>query len=325
MNSIYKIIVAVFLALGITACTAVAPNVEEANKGQSVQVITAPNADGAITTKSIGAAFEKSGFVIGGNNNMNSPFEQRFHHVHYKVYNLAMFSNADMVLKLIKKYPNFGALSPLTMSIWSDDSANTMNISALSLEGMSKAVGIPANDPDLIAYAAMVKTALQTAMPGGKFQKLNFPVKEQTTSFEQEFVMDISPDGLEDLQTFREDFEAELEGELEPLGFLLPGYSDLKDEIFDPAGYEEYDFYVTYSICKFDVIYPVSKLHPEAGAWAPCSMYMYKKKGEDKMHIGYLGVDSWITTLDIQDKESTEPLYEAQGMINNILKSMTSF
>ncbi|MDD4855801.1 MAG: flagellar basal-body rod protein FlgG [Sulfuricurvum sp.] len=60
----------------------------------------------------------------------------------------------------------------------------------------------------------------------------------------------------------------------------------------------------------------------EAGAWAPCSMYIYKKKGENKIHIGYLGVDSWISSLGIKDKESTEPLYEAQSMINKILNGM---
>jgi hypothetical protein len=233
-----------------------------------------------------------------------------------------MFSNTEVVLKLIKKYPKFGALTPLTMSIWSDDTKNTMNIATLSLEGMSKAVGIPVNDPDLVAYAGMVKTALQAAMPKGTFQKTNFPVVNKSASFAQEFVFDVSATDDKGIQEAKENLEAGFEGEMEPLGFLMPNYSNLKNDVFDGAGYKEYDIYVTYSICKFDVIYPVSKLHPEAGAWAPCSMYIYKKKGEDKIHVGYLGVDSWITSLGIKDKESTGPLYEAQGLINKILDGM---
>ncbi|MCX6074549.1 MAG: hypothetical protein NTY39_09550 [Campylobacterales bacterium] len=322
MKNIYKVIVVAFLTLGTIAYSAVNPKVEVANKGQSVQVFSAPNADGAITTKTIDAAFEKSGLTMGGDNNMNSPFEKRFNHVHYKIYNLAMFSNADTVLKLIKKYPKFGALTPLTMSIWSDDSKNTMNIATLSLDGMSKAVGIPANDPDLVAYAGMVKTALKAAMPKGEFKKTNFPVVNKSASFAQEFVIDVSATDDKGIQEVKENLEAGFEGEMEPLGFMLPNYSNLKNDLFDAAGYKEYDIYVTYSICKFDVIYPVSKLHPEAGAWAPCSMYIYKKKGENKIHIGYLGVDSWISSLGIKDKESTGPLYEAQGLINKILQGM---
>ncbi|MDD5211439.1 MAG: hypothetical protein PHV62_03425 [Sulfuricurvum sp.] len=322
MKNIFKAMVVAFLAIGTMAYSAVNTKVEELNKGQSVQVISAPNADGAITPKTIDAAFEKNGLTMGGDNNMNSPFEKRFNHVHYKTYNLAMFSNTDLIVKLIKKYPKFGSLTPLTMSIWSDDTRKTMNISALSLTGMSKAVGIPENDPDLVAYADMVKTALKAAMPKGEFQKTNFPIVDKAASYKQEFTVDVSATDDKAIQELKGNIEAGFEGEMEPLGFLLPNYMNLQADVFDAAGFKDYDIYVTYSICKFDVIYPVSKLTPEAGAWAPCSMYIYHKKGEDKIHIGYLGVDSWITSLGMTDKEAIGKLYEAQGMITKILQGL---
>jgi uncharacterized protein (DUF302 family) len=233
-----------------------------------------------------------------------------------------MFSNTDLVVKLIKKYPKFGSLTPLTMSIWSDDTKKTMNIATLTLTGMSKAVGIPENDPDLVAYAAMVKTALKTAMPKGEFQKTNFPIVDRKSSFKQEFTIDVSATDDAAIQELKGNIEAGFEGEMEPLGFLLPNYMNLQADVFAPLGFNEYDIYVTYSICKFDVIYPVSKLTPAAGAWAPCSMYIYHKKGEDKIHIGYLGVDSWITSLGMTEKEGIDKLYEAQGMITKILNGM---
>jgi len=322
MKNILKAMLIAFLAIGTMASAAVKTKAVELNKGQSVQVFSAPNADGAITTKTIDEAFEKSGLTMGGDNNMNSPFEKRFGHVHYKTYNLAMFSNTDLTVKLIKKYPKFGSLTPLTMSIWSDDTKKTMNISTLTLTGMSKAVGIPENDPDLMAYAAMVKTGLKAAMPKGEFQKTNFPIVDKKSSFKQEFTVDISETDPAKIQEIKGNIEAGFEGEMEPLGFLLPNYMNLQTDVFDGLGFKEYDIYVTYSICKFDVIYPVSKDYPAAGAWAPCSMYIYHKKGEDKIHIGYLGVDSWITSLGMTDKEATGKLYEAQGMITKILEGL---
>lgn len=322
MKNVYKAVLIAFLAVGTMAYSAVKTKAVELNKGQSVQVFSAPNADGAITTKTIDEAFEKSGLAMGGDNNMNSPFEKRFGHVHYKTYNLAMFSNTDLVIKLIKKYPKFGSLTPLTMSIWSDDTKKTMNISTLTLTGMSKAVGIPETDADLIAYAAMVKKALKAAMPKGEFQKTNFPVVDKKSSFAQEFTVDVSATDDKAIQDIKGNLEAGFEGEMEPLGFLLPNYMNLQADVFEGAGFKDYDIYVTYSICKFDVIYPVSKLTPEAGAWAPCSMYIYHKKGEDKIHIGYLGVDSWITSLGMKDKEAIAKLYEAQGMITKILQGL---
>jgi uncharacterized protein (DUF302 family) len=297
-------------------------NAAEMNAGQSVQVYSAPNEDGAITTKTIDEGFEKSGLTMGGDNNMNNPFEKRFGKVHYKTYNLAMFSNTDLTVKLIKKYPKFGSLTPLTMSIWSDDTKKTMNISTLTLTGMSKAVGIPENDPDLMAYATMVKTALKTAMPKGEFQKNNFPIVDKKASYKQEFTVDVAGKTDAEMQEVKSNLEAGFEGEMEPLGFLLPNYMNLQTDVFDGVGFKDYDIYVTYSICKFDVIYPVSKFYPAAGAWAPCSMYIYHKKGEDKIHIGYLGVDSWITSLGMTDKDGVGKLYEAQGMITKILEAL---
>lgn len=326
MKKIYNVLLVAFLAIGNIAYSAANKKGETLNQ-QSVQVYSAPNPTGAITTKTIDEAFEKSGLTMGGDNNMNSPFEKRFGKVYYKTYNLAMFSNTDLTIKLIKKYPKFGSLTPLTMSIWSDDTKNTMNIATLTLVGMSKAVGIPVNDPDLVAYAAMVKTALKAALPNGEFQKTNFPVVDvnKASSFKQEFTVDMTATDPAEIQEIKGNIEAAFEGEMEPLGFLLPNYMNLQQDVFEGAGFKDYDIYVTYSICKFDVIYPVSKNYPAAGAWAPCSMYIYHKKGEDKIHIGYLGVDSWITSLGMTDKDGKEgidKLLEAQGMITKILKDL---
>ncbi len=317
MKKIYSLVVGIIATLMMLGATASASSV------QSVQVFEVDNKAGKITPKIISDTMHEMGLSSAGNNDMNKPFSQRFPKLHYKTYNLAMFQNDELTLKLIKKYPNFGVLTPLTMSIWSDDKKKTMKVATLTKAGIARAAGIPITDPDLIAYSALIEKGIKAAMPNGKFQKLNYNVKEPKNAFAINFTAEIDLDEDVSLEDYREDFEAEFEGEMEPLGFLMPNYSNLQEELFDDAGYDAYDFYVTYSICKFDVIYPVSKLHPEAGAYAPCSMFLYKKKGEDKMHIGYLGVKNWITTLDIEEQESIKPLLEAQGMINDILTELT--
>lgn len=328
MKKIYSMFVATLVALTVIGCGSasaesakVVKAVKTVTNAQNVQVFSADNSDGKITPQTISDTMHKLGLTSAGNNDMNKPFSLRFKNTHYKTYNLAMYQNDALTLKLIKKYPNFGALAPLTMSIWSDK--GTMNVSTLTLAGMSRASGIPKTDVDLVAYAALITKGLKAAMPNGKFKELNHTIKSPNDSFAITFEMEVELEEGADIGDFREDFESEFEGEMEPIGFLMPNYSNLEEELFAENGYDAYDFYITYSICKFDVIYPVSRLHPEAGAYAPCSMYMYKKKGENKMVIGYLGVDNWIQTLDIKDKESIDPLREAQGMINDILTEMT--
>jgi len=321
MKIVYKLIVATLVAFSFVGCSAAAASVKPTVK-PNVQVFTASNKDGKITAKSIENAFDATGLSVPGNNDMNKPFMKRFKKVHYKVYNLAMFVNNDLTFNLIKKYPNFGALTPLTMSIWSE--GDTMNVSTLTIDGMARATAIPVNDKDLVAYAAMIQKALKAAMPNGHFKDLHHTVKFPNKTLASNFEADVELDEDTTAESFIEDFEAEFEGEMEPLGFLLPNYTNVQEEIFDDKGYTGvYDFYHTYSICKFNVIFPVSKLHPEAGAWAPCSFYLYKKKGEKKMHMGFLSVENWISTLDMKDsEEGTKKLREAQGMIEKILKEL---
>ncbi|MEA2073919.1 MAG: hypothetical protein U9O86_10070 [Campylobacterota bacterium] len=322
MKKISALIIAALVAMSIVGCNGEATAPAKPKKIQNVQVFSTPNADGKVTTKTIEAAFDSVGLSVPGNNDMNKPFKTRFKTLHYNVYNLAMYVNNDLTLKLVKKYPNFGALTPLTMSIW-EGKDGSMNVSTLTIDGMARAIGMPVTDTDLIAYADLITKALKTAMPNGKLVDLDHTVKFPNKTLATNFVAELDLDG-QSPEDFIEEFEAEFEGEMEPLGFLMPNYTNLQEEIFDDAGYTGvYDYYHTYSICKFDVIYPVSKLHPEAGAWAPCSFYLYKKKGEDKMYMGFLSVDNWITTLDIADEESIAPLREAQGMIENILNEMT--
>jgi uncharacterized protein (DUF302 family) len=70
------------------------------------------------------------------------------------------------------------------------------------------------------------------------------------------------------------------------------------------------------------VIYEVSKLHPEAGAFAPCSAYKYQKKGEKTIHMAFPNVHKWIASLDITDKPSIDVLLDAQVKFEKMLEEL---
>jgi uncharacterized protein (DUF302 family) len=309
------LLVGAFLALFLVDVSASSKAV------QDVQIYSAPNADGKITSKTIDAALEAAGLRVDANNNMNNPFELRFKKHHYETYRLAVVHSSELTYKLIKKYPSIGLITPLSMSIYSDDEKKTMNIATLTLAGMARITQIPADNKDLIAYSQLLNKALAAALPNGHFKTLNYKVEDATKALETSFSMEMERDEDDDIEEMKEDFQAEFEGELEPIGFLFPGYLNLKEE-FSKRDFDEYDFYDTYSICKFDVIFPVSKLHPEVGAFAPCTFYMYKKKGEDVMHMGFPSVDNWISATDIEDKESIKPLVEAQKMLEDVVNEL---
>lgn len=323
MKKIYAILITALITLGFTACstTPAAPDVAELNKGQDIQIYTAPNADGKITAKSIEAAFASAGFTIDINNDMNGIFDKRFGGHWYETYHLFAV-HSKYAAKLAKQYPSIGLITPLSTAIYSNDKEHTMNISTLSLKGMSRMTQIPMDNPDLVAYHKQLDDALSKALPQGHFNVLNYKLSNPNDQLATTFTLKFEAEG-DDMMTAKEDFQAEFEGELEPIGFLFPSFLEFNGEIKN-ADYQGYDFFDTYSICKLDVIYPISKTHPEVGAFAPCSFYMYKLKGEAKVHMGFPGVQNWISAAEIKDKESLDPLLEAHKLIEEKVNELTA-
>ncbi|MCO4846323.1 MAG: DUF302 domain-containing protein [Sulfurovum sp.] len=330
MKKIYSILVSALVAFALTACSGKAPTIAGIDDGQDIRIFTVANPDGKITTATIEKAFEETGFVIDGNNNMNSPFKPRFGKTYYQTYHLFTVHNSKHVLDLVKDYPSIGLLSPLSMSIYSnrdDDTANgkTMSISGLTLRGMSRITGIPMDNPDLIAYSKLLEKALRKALPGGEFKELNYEhIADMLIMHQTNFVAELGGENEDEILEAKDDFEAEFEGEMEPIGFLFPGFVDFASE-FDDAGYTGvYDYYDTYSVCKLDVIYPIHQDHPEVGAFAPCTFYIYKKKGEAKTYMGYPAVDNWISSTDLDtEKEKTfDSLLEAEKLFQDTVKSI---
>ena len=318
MKKIFAMLFGLLLSLGVCATNALGASPD----AQDIRIFTVANKSGKITGATIESAFEKTGFTIDGNNDMNKPFSKRFGKTHYPVYRLATVHDPDLSAKLVRINPDIALLTPLSMSIWQDKKGN-MNISSLSLRGMSRMTSIPSSNKDLVALANKMDKALHAALPGGHFKKLAYRrVADQHKPLAVTFEADVEPDEDATLEDWKDDFESEFEGEMEPIGFLFPGFIDLNDELQD-HGIEDFDFFDTYSVCKLDVIYPISKTHPEVGAFAPCTFFLYKKKGENKMHMGFPSVQNWITSTDIADKVSLDPLIEAENLFIKTVNSIT--
>ena len=318
MKKIFTFLMASLMALVVSGCTTtneVKPF--KPTKPQDIQIFKTDNTKGVITKESIEVAFKKEGFIIDGNNDMNKPFAQRFKSTSYKTYRLMFVHNPKLVATLAKDFPSVGLISPLSTSVYQKD--NVIHISTLTLTGMSKITGIPMTNKTLIAIYSNLNKALKSALPNGKYAELDYKIKKPKTSLVTTFEATIEGD---DLEEEKEGFQEEMEAELEPVGFIIAGFVNLNEE-FSENGTDIYDFYDTYSICKLDVIHPVHKLHPEVGAFAPCTLYMYKKKGEETTHLGFPSVQNWISSTDIEDDNSIKPLIEAQGLLESIIGELT--
>jgi uncharacterized protein (DUF302 family) len=283
-----------------------------------IEVLTSDNADGKITTKSIEEAFKKAGFVISANRDMNKPFTIQFKESGFDVYNLFTFYKKDVVLALAKKYQNIGLFAPMSMSIYTKKGEKNISVSSLTAGAMQKIMKIPADEKILTDLRALVVKTLKTAMPNAKVEKLDYKTIKAKGELVSTFTMEMDE---KDWDEELEDIKMGFEGELAPNGFVIAGHSNLGDD-FEEADYEGFDFYEVYSICKLPVIFTIAKRRPEAGAFAPCSLYMEKKKGQNDMNIAFPSVYNWMSSMSIDDKKDLEVLEDAQKRMNKILSGL---
>jgi len=286
------------------------------NVNADIEIITSDNSDGKITPKTIEEAFKKAGFTISANRDMNGPFVKQFKKSGFDTYNLFTFYKADAVLELVKKYPNVGLFAPMSMSIYTKKGEKSISVSSLTATAMAKIMKAPQDDAILLALRKLVKDTLKSALPNGTFSSPTYaiqnPIGELVTNFTMEMDKEEWSDELADLKM-------EFKGELATNGFIIAGFNSFSDA-FKAA---KYDFYEVYSICKLPVIYTIAKTRPEAGAFAPCSLYLNKKQNDNNMHIGFPSVYNWMSSLAIENKEDIKVLEGAQKSMKNLLGSLT--
>jgi len=308
------LVAAIMLATGVVA-----------SAGQDIQIYTADNSKGKITGKSIEKVFADAGFKISGNNDMNIAFKGRFKKTHHKLYHLFTLYKQDLALELIKITPKAALFTPLSMSFYTREGSNDISVSSISLQGMAKVTGIPETNKHMIAYSKLVRNTLTKALPNGHFEKTSYKILdakgELITRFTYEMELE-DGNGADAIEEELEGIQEEMEGSLETVGFVIAGFNKLGDE-FVEAGYEKYDFFDAYSLCKLPVIFEVSKTHPEAGAFAPCTFYMYKEKGDKEIKMAYPSVYNWLSSLDITDKPSVKVLVDAENLMVEVINEAT--
>jgi len=282
---------------------------------QDIYVFTSDNSDGKITPKTIEDAFTEAGFYVSANNDMNFPYKRDFNNTEYDVYNLVAFYSPDIVAEFITEFPKIGLFAPMSMSIYTKKGDKTISMATISPKRISEITGIPADHAGWAKLDALITKAFTAAMPNGKLAMLANTKLDITEPIISEFQFEMTDEWEDE----KEDFENAFESALTPAGFAMPAFNEITDELEDIG----YDFYEVYSICKIPVIYTVSKDHPEAGAYAPCSLYVYKKEGENTVHMGFPTVHNWLYSMGIKDEASRKVLLDAQATFVGILDKVS--
>jgi len=131
-------------------------------------------------------------------------------------------------------------------------------------------------------------------------------------------------DEPEDLEEFIEEFIGEHDGQFAKNNFIIAGFMDFKFEYDDlELDFEEYDAFWVSLLCHFEFSNSIfNRGAPEAGMFAPCSVYFYIPKGKNELHVGYADINNWVNAMNFVDADRIKYMQEIDTQVISIFKEL---
>lgn len=272
---------------------------------------------------------EEVGFFLNDpHHNVNKVYEQQVGKTSLKQLSFSSLVNDDTVRPLMNIDPRIGGFTPFNLVVYRKKSDNKTVITHIMPEAALDILQISDKHvrETYIKMFEPLDVAIETRYPSAtkSYTKLHGFSKKTMINFE------ISFDKPEDIDDFFDDFQERFEAAFESKGYIIAGFYNMKeslntDDESDEGSMPLYNAYVVWSLCHIPFSYTIfdgSNPMPQAAIFAPCSMYVYIKEGENKIVIGMPTLASWAAALGITDKEKLTKIAQLDSEIPAIIHSL---
>jgi len=202
--------------------------------------------------------------------------------------------NDKVILPLLNIDPRIAGFAPFNMLIEKRLDEENTHVGHLMPKAMLDILGIEDKEvrekftASFKALDEMIEKEL-----GGEKSYITINTLPKQTMMNFEYTFDI-PDDIDD---FIDDFQEQFETALTDKKYLVAGYHNFMEGTDDAAEIlKDYDAFWTYSLCHMEFSFNVfdkKGARPDAGLFAPCTMYMYIPKGSGKLIIGMYRLHNW--------------------------------
>ena len=256
---------------------------------------------------------------------------EKFYYEKYKEKGVEMISfydviNMEAMRPLLLKNPDFGAFTPFNFLVYktldnkNDDYTWYGHLDAgmmLDIIGCKDKASREAFKKMVGGLDDVIKRELEPEKE--KIFPRDNPLPEVTlTKMVKKF------DKPDDMEEFVEDFVMEHDGRFSKHDFIIAGFIDLKFEYNDmDLAFDKYDAYWVSLLCHFEFSNSIfNRGKPEAGMFAPCSIYFYVPKGKNELHVGYSSVTNWISGLNFTDQKRIDYMKSIDAEVVETFKEL---
>ena len=268
------------------------------------------------------------GFVLTDpHKRVNDHYKAKWGSTKLDVLSFMPIVNYDTILPLLNIDPRIAGFAPLNLVIHKKLDENVSYVGHLMPEVMLDIIGIKDKEvrEKFTASFDRLDATIAKELGGYKktipYQKLP-DAKNRMLNYEFEFERNEDTD----MDEFIDDFQNKFELTFIDKGYLIAGFRNFMDASFEAEDIlENYDAFWSYSLCHLEFSYNVfdtQGARPEAGLFAPCTMYMYIRKGTNKVVIGMIRLQNWSDTLNIKDEKRVTLIQKLDIEVPSILESL---
>ncbi len=261
----------------------------------------------------------KIGFNLADpHHRVNDQYKAKYGSTTLDVLSFLPVVNDNNVMPLFNIDPRLAGFSPFNMLIHKSLKEEKTHVGHLTPEAILDILGI--DDKELsekfIASFKPLDELLDKKFGKRTYKTYGKLSDDRMLNFEYEF------DRPEDMDDFIDEFQNEFEMSFINKHYLIAGFHNFLDTDDGEEALANFDIFWAYSLCHLEYSYNMfdnKGARPDAGLYAPCTMYMYVKKGTNKLVVGMPKLINIIDTLDVKAPERVALVNKLDKEIPEIL------
>jgi len=263
------------------------------------------------------------GFVLSDpHKRVNDGYKKKYGSTKLNILSFMSIVNKNAMSPLLEIDPRLAAFNPFNMLIYRKLGEENTHIGHLVPSAILDMVGIT-DEKVRTEYSKIIK-------PLDKMMEEEFgtdisKVKIDKMAEKRMMNFEVSFDRPEDLDDFIDTFQEKFEAAFEDKEYIIAGFFNYKESFDGVDRLPSYDAFWVYSLCHFKFSYTVFDNdggRPDAGLFAPCSMYMFIKKDDNKLVVGMPRLGNWAATLAIKDEKRLKLVHQLDKEIPEIMVSL---
>ena len=265
---------------------------------------------------------QKLGFFVNDpHHNVQTVYAQQFGETWLDNIAFDSLVNDKDVRPLLNKDPRIGGFNPFNLLTFRKKADGPTTIAHLTPEAMLDILEISDEEvrKPFIEMFKPLDAAIDEKLGG---TKTYIPVQGRAEDTMLNF--EIPFEEPEDIDDFMDEFQEKFESTFETNGYIIAGFYNVKESFnTDEDVMPGYTTFWAYDLCHIEFSYNVfdgEKGVPMAGIFAPCSMYVYVKEGENKIVIGMPSLRAWSGALGMTDPKKLDIIDKLDIEITQIIE-----